>query len=140
MWPMLPEVRQVQEKLARLPAAGTILVAIDGRAGSGKTTLAGELATPDSGIRVFHADELQLPQAEGQWSNWTPREGAANFVKEEPLRDVLAELAGGREARYRPFDWAAHELGSPAVLHPGGVVVVGGAYTLRRSARHAVTR
>lgn len=124
-----------QEALARLPAAGTALVAIDGRAGSGKTTLAGELARENAGIRVLHADELQRPQADAEWEDWTPGESAANFVKEAPLRDVLSLLAAGREARYRPYDWAAHEPGPPATVPPGGIILVEGAYTLRRSLR-----
>lgn len=134
-----PRVKRIGEALARLPAAstasGTVLVAIDGRAGCGKTTLAAQLAAADPSIRVFHADELQRPQDEGEWKNWTPRECAANLVEEEPLRQVLSQLAAGQQARYQPYDWSAHRLGPPQILAPGGVVVVEGAYALRPSLR-----
>ncbi len=128
-------VRLILAALARVPTAGAVLVAIDGRAGSGKTTLANELIGWEPRLRLFHADELQRPQAEGEWETWTPGECAANFANEAPLRAVVSSLAAGRQARYEPYDWSAHQVGSLTTLSPGGVMVVEGAYTMQQSLR-----
>lgn len=131
-----PRITRVREAIAGLrTTTGTVLVAIDGLAGSGKTTVADELVAADPGLHVLHADELQRPQAEGEWDTWTPQQAAANFVLEAPLRDLLATLAAGRPAEYRAYDWSAHRLGPAATVTPGGIVVVEGAYTLRPSLR-----
>ncbi len=131
-----PWVRRVQSAFASVPPAYTVLVAIDGRAASGKTTLANELGKESPHIRILHADELQRPQAEGEWDNWTPRECATNFVKEEALRHVLSKLITGRQAVYEPFDWTVHKLRRPMTLSPEGIIVIEGAYTLRKSIRN----
>jgi uridine kinase len=120
-------------------ATGTVLVAIDGRAGSGKTTLAEQVAAADPDIRILHADELQRPQAEGEWDAWTPQESSTNFVNEVALNEVLSALAAGQAAEYRPYNWSAHELCPVNTVTPGGVIVVEGAYTLRPSLRRYYT-
>jgi uridine kinase len=134
--PDAPGIRRVREAIAGLgTTTGTVLVAIDGLAGSGKTTVTDALVAADPALRVLHADELQQPQAEGEWDTWSPQQAAANFVLEAPLRDLLATLAAGRPAEYRAYDWSAHRLGPAATVTPGGVLVVEGAYTLRPSLR-----
>jgi uridine kinase len=79
---------------ATLPRAGsTTVVAVDGPAGSGKTTLAERLAALLGGAPVVHMDDL--------YPGWDGLAHAATAVAEQ----VLVPLAEGRPARYRRWDW-----------------------------------
>lgn len=73
----------------------TRLVCIDGPAGSGKTTLAGRLATVlGTGTAVVHMDDL--------YEGWT-MSGAGDRL----AAGVLEPIAAGRPGTYQPYDWAA---------------------------------
>ncbi len=92
-----------KEVLAREARLGDVrLVAVDGRAGSGKTTFAGRLARAlrHAGVDVaeLHTDDFLDGWAE--LSAWRPR-----------LEQwVFAPFKVGESARYRRYDWAAERL------------------------------
>ncbi|MBO0608144.1 AAA family ATPase [Myceligenerans salitolerans] len=79
--------------LDRVRSVDARLVCVDGPAGSGKTTLAAQLADALE-VPVVHMDDL--------YEGWEagPTGGAANL-----RRWVLEPLAAGRHARYRRYDW-----------------------------------
>lgn len=96
------------------------VVAVDGRAGSGKTTFAGrlsrELARSGVDVALVHTDDLL--DGWGHPSNFTPY-----------LRQWLLDpLAAGGRGRYRVYDWVAgrfgadwRDIGRPEVLLLEGV-------------------
>lgn len=86
------------------------LVAVDGPAGSGKTTLAAQLATA-LGAQVVHMDDL--------YEGWS---GLAD-VDTLLLEHVIQPMAAGGAGRYQRYDW---ELGRRAEWHdvPRAEVVV----------------
>jgi uridine kinase len=105
-----------RELLAMPPRLGaTRLAAVDGPAGSGKTTLAAalheELNRRGLGVVTMHMDDLY----EG-WSGLQPA------VEERVIAQVLRPLAEGHPARWQQYDWEAgrfdrwHDLDPPAVL------------------------
>lgn len=98
------------------------LVAVDGRAGSGKTTFAGRLVDALTGraarVGLLHTDDLL--------------QGWLDPVTFWPRLEewVLAPLRRGDAARYRRFDWSIghfqdrwEQVGSPDVLVLEGVSV-----------------
>ncbi len=87
---------------ARRPGLGGMrLVCVDGPAGSGKTTLAGQLAA-SLPAQVVHMDDL--------YEGWTGVRAGVDRLHEW----VLAPLAAGVAGRYRRYDW---ELGRYAERH-----------------------
>lgn len=76
-------------------AAGSRVVAIDGPAGAGKTTLAGRLAAELGGAPVLHMDDI--------YPGW---DGLAAAVP-RLVEWVLEPLARREQAGYRRWDWAA---------------------------------
>jgi uridine kinase len=74
------------------------LVAIDGPAGSGKTTLAGRLATA-------LGDAASLVHLEDLYAGWTMTGAVARLGA-----GVLRPLADGRTGTYHRYDWAAERF------------------------------
>ncbi len=101
--------------LSRQPTLGDgRLVRIDGPAGSGKTTLAAEVAALVAGAQVVHMDNL--------YAGWS---GIDHAVTAQ-LDSILLPLAEGRPGRYRRFDWVADEFAEEHVVEPGPLLVLEG--------------
>ncbi|MFD1662464.1 uridine kinase [Streptomyces caeni] len=111
-------------RLRRLPpSCGPVrLVAVDGYAGSGKSTFAGQLATALGDAPVLHLDDIATHE---ELFSWTRR----------LLREVIEPLGRGESARYRPYDWRARDLGHPRTLPPAPVILAEGVGTGRRELR-----
>jgi hypothetical protein len=89
------------------PRCGTVrVIAVDGGAASGKTTLAAELAATLTSVSVVHTDDL-LAGWDDQFTFW-PRLRA----------DILGPIAQGRSGRLRPYDWASGRFGDDEVEVP----------------------
>lgn len=107
------------------------IVAIDGRSGVGKSTLAQALAERlDAGVVEgddFYAGgiELRLDSAASRATaciDWTRQQS------------VLKALAAGRPAHWRAFDWEAFDgrlCDEPTKLEPRPVVILEGVYAAR---------
>jgi uridine kinase len=94
-----PRPTDVGALAARVRAAATALgavrlICVDGPAGSGKTTLAGVLATAlGQRAAVVHLDDL--------YEGWTGLVGVWERVEAQ----LLVPLAAGRSGRYQRYDW-----------------------------------
>ncbi|MGW4382226.1 uridine kinase family protein [Kitasatospora sp. NPDC004531] len=112
--------------LALPPSLGPVrLVAVDGHAGSGKTTFAGRLAAALGGAPVVHLDDLATHREPFGWV--------------DRLRDqVLRPLARGGSARHGVYDWTAREFGSVHEVPPAPVVLLEGVGAGRRAVRPAL--
>ncbi len=107
----------------RGPRCGTTtVVAVDGPAGSGKTTLAGALVAA-TGAQLVHMDDLYL--------GWSGLAASADRLREE----ILAPLWLGRVVRYRRYDWHAEALAETHEVTPGGTLVVEGVGCVRAGTR-----
>ncbi|MFI9722237.1 uridine kinase [Streptomyces sp. NPDC052396] len=106
------------------PSVGPVrLVAVDGHAGSGKTTFSARLAEALGGAPVLHLDDLATHQ---QLFDWVGR------LREQ----VLDPLARGEAARYRAYDWVAERFAGPEHrLAPAPVVLLEGVGAGRRDLR-----
>ncbi|MEV5510298.1 uridine kinase family protein [Streptomyces orinoci] len=106
------------------PSVGAVrLVAVDGHAGSGKSTFSARLAEALGGVPVVHLDDLATHQ---ELFDWTGR-----------LRQwVLDPLTHGETARYRAYDWVAERFTGPEHrLAPAPVVLLEGVGAGRRDLR-----
>ncbi|MEV4440498.1 hypothetical protein AB0K09_16025 [Streptomyces sp. NPDC049577] len=94
------------------PSVGPVrLVAVDGHAGSGKTTFAAHLAEALGGAPVLHLDDLatheELFEWTGRLSEW-----------------VLAPFARGESGRYRAYDWVDRRFADEERELPAAPVVL----------------
>lgn len=113
-----------------LSAKPRVLVAIDGMAASGKTTLAGTLCTRFSGCALVHMDDFTVPfdaRYPGYFEATLSNADIARFD-----REVLSPLIRGEAACYRPY--RCHPVpgyGEPVTIAPDcAVVIIEGAYCL----------
>ena len=83
------------------------VVGIDGRCGSGKTTLAAALAARLP-CRVLHTDDFYLPPA-GRRADWQ-QVPAANMDLERLRREVLLPAQAGQPITLRAYRCAAGDL------------------------------
>ncbi|MFH8974194.1 uridine kinase [Streptomyces sp. NPDC017890] len=116
-------------RLRRLPpSCGPVrLIAVDGYAGSGKSTFAGRLAAELGGAPVLHLDDIA---SHDELFDWTGR----------LLSQVIEPLRRGDTARYAPYDWRTRSFGASRPLPPAPVVLVEGVGAGREALRPHLTR
>ena len=105
--------------MAHKPANAVVplLIAVDGRSGAGKTTLAVELAAllrEHHTVSLFHLEDI--------YPGW---DGLADGL-ERYVRRVLTPLAAGEPARWTAWDWSANDDGAARLTQPADIVVVEG--------------
>lgn len=116
--------------LKKLQEKGRIIVAIDGRCASGKTTLASELAK-ELDCNVIHMDDFFLrPEQRTETRLNTPGE---NIDHERFLSEVLLPLKDGKCLSYRPFDCGSMSLGEPKSIPFKAVNIIEGSYSCHPS-------
>ncbi|WP_328917175.1 MULTISPECIES: uridine kinase family protein [unclassified Streptomyces] len=105
------------------PSCGPVrLLAVDGHAGSGKTTLAARIAEQLGGAPVIHLDDLATHEHP---FDWTTR-----------LADqVLGPLSEGRPADHEVYDWTARRFTTRREIPAAPVVLLEGVGSGRAALR-----
>lgn len=104
-----------------------VLIAIDGRCASGKTTLADALAQLYD-CNVFHMDDFFLRPEQR-----TPErlaETGGNVDYERFKAEVLTPLKAGKAFSYRPYDCGSGQLGAPVPVSEKTLHIIEGTYSL----------
>ena len=124
--PVSPSLPELAARLRVLPpSVGPVrLVAVDGYAGAGKTTLAAELAAAlgRDPAPVVHLDDLATHE---EFFDWTGRLEAGLL---EPFRH-------GRPGRFPAYDWTARAFGPTRAVPCAPVVLLEGVGAGRRALR-----
>ena len=122
-------IHSLASRLCRLPpSCGPVrLIGVDGHAGSGKSTFAGQLADALGGAPVLHLDDIA---SHAELFDWTGR----------LLDEVITPLGRGEEAHYAVYDWHARRFGPPRALPPAPVVLLEGVGAGRRALRPHLAR
>ncbi|MGV9884218.1 uridine kinase family protein [Streptomyces sp. NPDC003006] len=111
--------------LRRLPpSCGPVrLIAVDGHAGSGKSTFARRLAEALGGAPVLRLDDIA---SHDELFGWTER----------LRRQILGPLSRGETARHATYDWNERRFGPAGeTVEPAPVVIVEGVGAGRRALR-----
>ncbi|MET9432097.1 MULTISPECIES: hypothetical protein [unclassified Streptomyces] len=124
------DLRRLAGELAGLPpSCGPVrLIAVDGHAGSGKSTFAERLAAALGGAPVLHLDDIA---SHDELFAWTDRFRA----------QVLDPLHRGEVARFHSYDWISRRFAGPArELPPAPVALIEGVGAGRRDLRPSLAR
>ena len=103
-----------------------VIVAIDGKCTSGKTTLAAKLAEIYD-CNVFHMDDFFLRPEQR-----TPKrfaEAGGNVDYERFTEEVLIPLQAGQSFSYRPFDCSTFTLAESVCVTPKKLNIIEGTYS-----------
>ena len=108
-------------------AAAPVVLALDGRCGSGKTTMAAALAEQFPDSIVLHTDDFYLPPAD-RVPGWeqTP---CANMDLARLRDEVLAPARAGKPVLYRAYSCREGAYLPPRPLGPAPLVIVEGSYS-----------
>jgi len=116
---------------------GPLVVALDGRSGTGKSTLAAALAL-ETEASLVHIDDFYSPVlaqlSPEERAKLTDAEVTESVFDWRRLRtEALEPLVASRPAIFRPYDWERNDGSLAAVqrIGPGGLVVLEGVYTAR---------
>lgn len=111
-----------------------LLVAIDGRCASGKTTLANELAHLLN-CQMIRMDHFFLRPEQRTQERYA--EAGGNVDRERFLQEVLIPLQAGKPFSYQPFDCHTMTLGDPIFVDRAPVTIVEGTYSCHPALRDA---
>ena len=122
--PLIHRINEEQEKKSSL------IVAIDGKAASGKTTAAlllGKLYNAN----IIHADDFFLPKE--LRTKERLGEIGGNFHVERFAEEVILPLKRGEAFSYRPFDCSTNGFKDPVFVEPKPLTIVEGAYCMHKN-------
>lgn len=124
------ELASLYSRIASLCAAHPgqpVLVALDGRCGSGKTTLAAQLARQFPGSITIHTDDYYLPPAQ-RVPGWETIP-CANMNLERLQAEVLAPARAGQAFSTRAYSCREGDYLSPVSFPPAQLVLIEGSYS-----------
>lgn len=134
-------VDRVVDAIREYPSrAQALVVAIDGRSGSGKSTVAAAVAQGIGAVIVPCDDFFTASVSDAEWDRRTPEQRAADAIDWRRLkREAIDPLRTGRAARWYTFDFLAGPRGdgtypwrrTPTERAPKPVVLLDGAYSAR---------
>ena len=127
----IPEKEIILERIKA--SKKPVIVSIDGRCASGKSTLAKELAE-ELNADVIHMDDFYLRKEQRTPERYA--EPGGNVDAERFLSEVLIPLKKGKAFTYHPFDCSVMEVSDKAV--PAGekdVTIIEGSYSQRDDLR-----
>lgn len=126
-------VQAVIERIERVyTERERVFVAIDGPCTSGKTTLATVLQRRFGG-NVLHMDDFFLRPEQRTPERFA--EPGGNVDRERFEDEVLAPLAAGKIAQYRPWDCHTGDFAASRNVEPARLTIVEGSYSMHPALR-----
>jgi uridine kinase len=125
---LIVRVKELMHELQR-----PVLVALDGRSGTGKSTIAKRIASQLGGVEIT-ADDFWVGGKNSEWDAKNPQERAEQAIDWRRIRnEVLEPLLAGRQTSWHPFNWKAGEgLAEDTIdSEPKPLIVLDGAYSAR---------
>ena len=121
---LLPLLAAIDRALAENPR---VLLAIEGGAASGKSTLADLLTAIYPDTALFHADDFFLRPEQRTAARYAQPGG--NLDRERLESEILIPISRNKAAVYRPFNCRTLSLREPVTVLPGRLNIVEGSYS-----------
>lgn len=133
----LSTLEETKERIQQLikEKGRPVLVALDGKSGTGKSTIAKQLDESLGGVEI-NSDNFWSGGKNEEWDKKTPEEKSDQAIDWKRLRsEVLIPLLSGKTAKWHSFNWETGEGLSPTeiVTNPSQLIILDGAYSSRPS-------
>ncbi len=129
-----PEAHVAMRRIrVRSQARSPIIVAVDGRSSTGKSTLSAWIAER-VGATVVDQDDFYAGGDINDLRRMSPHDKADRVIDWRRVREeVLVPLRARMQARWHPFDWEAMKglAPDPIMAQPADIVILDGAYSSR---------
>lgn len=107
-------ISEIVEKIKKIKSPNeTMLIAIDGRGGSGKSTFTDELKKRLENVTIVRLDDFDYPAD-----------------RKRLLEQVIKPLKSGERAKYQRYDWGTKQLEEWNEIPPGEIVIIEGVSAL----------
>ncbi|UUX34733.1 uridine kinase family protein [Fundicoccus culcitae] len=119
--PIIEKIKLLKDKKSQL------ILAIDGRCGCGKSTLADQLGL-QLNAEVFHMDDYFLPKERRTPDRLAQVGGNVDYERVE--MELLQPLRAGEAVSYRPYDCSTGQYEVAVTRKPTPIVLVEGSYSM----------
>lgn len=128
------DIAEVIEKINKKLAENSVTaVAVDGRCGAGKTTLADKLSETFE-CDTIHMDDFFLPK--NMKSAERLAESGGNVHYERVYDEVVSKLKTGKAFSYRPYSCKTDSYGESIKVEPKSIIIVEGSYACHPKLRN----
>lgn len=111
-----------------------LLVAIDGYAGAGKSTLATWLAERLESAQIISLDDFYRPLTAQQWQNLQGEKAVQGYFKvQQFMQKVLLPLQNNSPVSWRPIDWLSSNPLPEKTAEPYGVIIIEGVFACHQA-------
>ena len=106
------------------------VIAIDGPAGSGKTTLANQLSKDLANVEIIHMDDL--------YHGWSDAFSAR--LTASVINQILAPISQGIEFNYEIYDWKSNKFSKSKIIPSGQIYILEGVGAGQRQFRKYLSK
>ena len=110
----------------------TLLIAVDGCGGSGKSTFASNLKVINPSITIVHMDDFFLPVAQRLPGSIAAQQVGCDFDWIRLRSQVLEPLHNNTPGYYQRYEWRVDSMLEWHPVPVGGIVIVEGVYAIRK--------
>lgn len=127
------DFEELCEKIGAAETHGrTLLVAIDGYGGAGKSSLAKRIGDSLDAVTVVAGDDFWLPGDRRPERARVIAEPGSDYDWERLRDQVVLPLSKGEPTRYQRYDWGSDALMEWHDVPAGGTVIVEGVFSTRQ--------
>jgi uridine kinase len=132
---VIPELRRRADAVERR----TLLIALDGRSGTGKSTLAQQIAAAFPAV-IVQSDDFFIGGTEAEWAARPVSERVEAIDWRRLRTEALEPLLAGKAATWHPFDFATRARIGPntTTVAPKPVIVLDGNFSNRPELRDII--
>ena len=106
------------------------VIAVDGPAGSGKTTLANQLSKDLANVEIIHMDDL--------YHGWSDAFSAR--LTASVINQILAPISQGIEFNYEIYDWKSNKFSKSKIIPSGQIYILEGVGAGQRQFRKYLSK